>query len=288
MSKRASLVSVMALVVLLLAGSAMGVWRLNRPYPEEAAVFTSDPHYGSAVIDARGPLAYRQGHAQGARHLYARRLLSYDGAVGGVLADTGTIRARLHALGLVPGEKVLVYDGGDQRDAALVTLVLQAYGVGARALRGGLAKLPGPRTRAAPEVEPTTKVFTRDARVLVTAADSLKHLRDNAVASVDARAAGDYLAGHVASAVELPAGTLLPGGGLPRYATLDALLARAHITRDTHVFLYAGELAGAARAWLALRAYGIHHVHVLDAPYAALVAVTGALLVGAPAATRAA
>lgn len=287
MSKRASLVTVIALVVLLLAGSTMALWRLNRPYPEQAAVLTSDAHYGSAVIDARGPLAYRQGHAQGARHLYARRLLSYAGPVGGVLADAGTILARLHALGLAPGEKVLVYDAGDQRDAALVTLVLQAYGVEARALRGGLSALPGPLTRAVPELEPTAKPFTRDARLLVTAADSLEHLRESAVAPVDVRPPGDYLAGHVASAVDLPAGTLLPDGSLPRYATVEALLTGAHFTRDTHVFLYAGALADAARAWLALTAYGIHHVHVLDAPYGGL-AAAGAPTSSAPVAATSA
>lgn len=272
MRRRASLVAVAVLAALLLSTSALAVWRLNRPYPQRAAVVTDDPHYGSAVIDARGPLAYHRGHAKGARELYARSLLSYTGRVGGVLAEPASVADRLHALGLAPGEKVLVYGAGDGRDAGLVALVLQAYGVAARLLRGGVTALPGPLTRAVPVVTPTTAPFQRDPRLLVAAADAPEHLRENAVAPVDVRPAARYGEGHVTGAIDLPAADLLPGGHLPRYATLDARLQRAHITRLTHVLVYGDDLRDAAAAWLALSAYGVRRVHVLSAPYPALIA----------------
>lgn len=281
MRRRASLAAVAILAALLLSTSAMALWRLNRPYPRQDAVLTSDPNYAATVIDARGPLAYHRGHARGARELYARALLSYTGRFGGTLADPATIADRLHTLGLAPGEKVLVYDAGDGRDAALVTLVLDAYGLRARVLSGGVAALAGPLTRAAPKVTPTTAAFRRDPRLLVAAANAPKHLRENAVAPIDARPAASYGVGHVTSAISLPAGEVLPGGRLPRYATLDARLQRAHITRLTHAFVYSDDLRNAAAAWLALSAYGVRRVHILSAPYAAL-AAAGAPTSSAP------
>jgi len=258
------------LAAALLAVSAVSVWRLNRGFPNVDAVLVSDVPAGAVLVDARGPLAYRRGHAPGARHLYARNLLTFRGAIGGQLAPHDEIVAALHRIGLHPHDTVVVYGDGSGLDAALVTLVLQVNGVNARVLRGGASSLGANRSSDVPRVTPSSASFTRNARLLVTAKDSLSHIAENAVAPLDVRSDSAYEKGHVANAVQMPPSAFWGAGRLPRYADFNAMLAAARLTGDTHPLVYSDDLRSAALAWLALTAYGISHVHVVSAPFASL------------------
>lgn len=265
----------LVLAALLLVAAGLGAWRLNRPLPDPRGVVVTAVPEGAVLVDARGPLAYRRGHLPGARHLFARDLLAFDGPAGG-LAAPERLEARVRALGLAPGDRVVVVDDGDARDAPLVTLVLRAFGIDAAVLAGGMpaalaaglepTREPGPRPAAA------AVPLRFDDLLLVRPEEARARLAEGLVAPLDARDAEAYLAGHLEDAVSLPAAALLPEGVLPRWSELHEGFRRARITADTHPLIYGADAAQAARAWLAAAAYGLPHVHVLGEPYEGLVA----------------
>jgi thiosulfate/3-mercaptopyruvate sulfurtransferase len=263
-----------ALAALLLGAAGVGLWQLNRPLPRATALIARNIPAGAAVVDARGRLAYRQGHLPEARRLWARDLLSF-GESAGALADPEVLESKVLALGLEPGRPIVVYDDGGGDEAALVVLVLHAFGFNARLLQGGLGSwhLRGGELSQAPEPEPAATAFDLefDRRLLVDATEARAHMAADEVAPLDVRVRDDYLEGHLEGAVSMPAAELLPGGETPRWSVLSRALGPARITYDTHPLIYGADAAQAAVAWLALAAYGVEHIHVLPQPYPVLV-----------------
>lgn len=262
----------MALALLLLTSAGVGLTRLNRPLPNADELLVRAVPEGAVLLDARGSLAYRRGHLPGARQLWSRALLAFSGEVPGVLAEPGAIAEKLRALGLTPQTPVVVYDDGDNLDAPQVLLVLRAFGVNAKLLEGGLAAWPGALSTETPTPQPSAAEFDFDDTLLVDPAKASGYLAANEIAPLDARAASAYLQGHLETAVDLPAEQLLPGGQLPRWSELDNQLRFARVTRDTHPLIYGEEFAQAARAYLALAAYGLPRLHVYPGPFEGLVA----------------
>ncbi|HEX7021259.1 MAG TPA: rhodanese-like domain-containing protein [Trueperaceae bacterium] len=263
-------------LALLLAGAAgLGFYQLNRPLPAADALITTSIADGVVVLDARGSLSYRRGHIPGAEQLWSRNLLSFTGEVAGALARPEALAEKLRALGLTPASRVVVYDDGDGQNAPLVLLVLHAFGLDAKLLLGGLeawrAQGGEPVRESPPKPTPSRAEFHFDDRLVVNAEEAREHLAENAIAPVDTREPGAYRAQHIAKAVNLSADTLLPDGQLPRWSVLHNQLQRARITMDIHPFIYGSDISEAARAWLALRAYGIPHMHIYRAPYQGLV-----------------
>ena len=82
------------------AVAATGGWQLNRPYLDSAAVLAATVVSGELVIDARGPLAFSQGHIPGAANIWAREMLSFQGASPGMLADPAGIEECLKHSGV--------------------------------------------------------------------------------------------------------------------------------------------------------------------------------------------
>lgn len=262
------------LAAAMLAAAGLGLYSVNRPLPNADALMTARVPQDAVVVDARGSLAYRQGHLPGARSLWSRSLLSFEGAVPGMLADPDDLAEELRAAGLTPGDRVVVYDDGDGRDAPLVVLVLRAFGLDARLLEGGLEAWRAvggtPQSGAPAEVAPSDAAFTFDTQLVVSGDEAAAHLAADAIAPVDVRAASAYGAEHVEGAIRLDADALLPGGSLPRFSTLDAQLRQVRLTRDTHPLIYGADVRQAARAWLTLAAYGIPHLHVYRGPFEGL------------------
>ncbi|MDZ7802236.1 MAG: rhodanese-like domain-containing protein [Trueperaceae bacterium] len=262
------------LAAALLAAAGLGLYSVNRPLPNADALLTDSVPAGAVVVDARGSLAYRQGHLPGARSVWSRSLLSFDGAVPGMLAAPEALAEELRAAGLTPNDRVVVYDDGDGRDAPLVLLVLRAFGLDARLLDGGLegwrAAGGAPQSGGPGEVTPSDAPFTFDTQLVVSGDEAAEHLADDAIAPVDVRAAGAYGAEHLEGAIRLDAEALLPDGSLPRFSTLDAQLRQVRLTRDTHPLIYGADVRQAARAWLTLAAYGTEHLHVYRGPFEGL------------------
>jgi 3-mercaptopyruvate sulfurtransferase SseA len=265
-----------ALAVALIAAGGAGAWQLNRPLPNAAALVVGSIPEGALVIDARGSLAYRRGHLPGAHQLWSRDLLSFTADVPGSLAEPADIAERFSALGLAPGQPVVVYDDGGAQDAPLVVLVLHAFGIDARLLEGGVAAWLAAGGELGDEPPPpparhdTDRAF--DRRLLVDAEETLEHLAENLIAPLDLRDPESYRAQHLDGAVSMPADALFGPEGLPRWSDLANRLAAARITMDTHPLVYGADLHQAARGWLALSAYGLPHIHVFAGPFDALVA----------------
>lgn len=263
-----------ALAALLLSAAGLGLWQLNRPLPNASALIAREIPDSAALVDARGPLAFGRGHLPGAGRLWARDLLSFDESAGS-LADTEELARAVRSLGLEPGGMVSVYDDGDGEEAALVVMVLRAFGFDARFLAGGVqawSERGGElSTVAAPQQEAHPAELEFDRRLVVEPAAAHAHIAANEVAPIDVRAREGYLEGHLEGAVNVPVSDLLPGGDPPRYSVLSRSLGPARITRDTHPLVYGATPGQAALAWLALAAYGVEHIHVLGDPYPALV-----------------
>ncbi len=260
----------------LLSTAALAAWQLNRPYPLRDEVLTQSVSASAVLLDARGPLLYRRGHIPGAHHLWSRELLSFDGEVPGVLAEPELIEDRLRSLGLEQGQAVVVYDGGEHDEAALLALILHSFGVPARVLQGGLEGWLAQGGDLATEVpsapEPSEAEFTYNHRLLVNAEEAREHLDEALIAPLDVRPTEAYLQGHIETAVNLETSTFWSGGQLPRWSALHSELLQRRVTLDTHPLVYGEDLQQAARAWLALRAYGHDFIHVYAGPYGGLVA----------------
>lgn len=263
------------LALLLTSVAGLGLWQLNRPLPNAEALLTERVPEDAMLVDARGSLSYRRGHLPGAQHLWSQDLLSFTGEVPGALAPSEAIAAKLRTLGLPEGRQVVVYDEGDGQNAPLVVLVLHAFGVDARLLEGGLqhwTERDGTlSTELPPAPQPSEVSFQLDDRLLVDAEETLLHLDENLIAPLDVRDVSAYLQEHIERAVNVQADRLLPGATLPRWSVLNNQLERARLTHDTHPLIYGTDLNQAAQGWLALKAYGIPHIHVYAGPYEGLV-----------------
>jgi thiosulfate/3-mercaptopyruvate sulfurtransferase len=266
------------LAALLLSAAGLGLWQLNRPLPQAGALIVRAVPEGAAVVDARGPLAYRRGHLPEARRLWARDLLSFQESSGG-LADREALERRVRSLGLEPGGLAVVYDDGEGEEAALVVLVLRSFGIDARYLQGGMRAWVRNGGEASEGAEPPRagrgaegQDLGFDRRLIVDPAEAQIHIAANEVAPLDVRGRDAYLQGHLEGAVNLPVAELLPGGVTPRWSVLRRALGPARITRDTHPLVYGADATQAAMAWLALGAYGVAHIHVLTDPFPTLAA----------------
>lgn len=264
-----------ALAVLLVSVAGLGFIQLNRPLPAADTLLTSAVPEGAVVLDARGSLAYRAGHLPGALQLWSQDLLSYEGEATGALAKPEALADKLRALGLTADSHVVVYDDGDAQDAPAVLLVLHAFGLDAELLQGGLeawtARGDEPVSDVPSQPAPSQADFKFDDKLIVNAGETKLHLEENAIAPLDVRDQAAYLTEHIENAVNITAENLLPNGLLPRWSVLNNQLQRARFTPDTHPLIYGEEVAQAARAWLALKAYGVKHIHIYRAPYQGLV-----------------
>ena len=263
------------LVIGVVSVAGIGLWQLNRPLPGADGLIVQTPPEDAVLIDARGSLAYRKGHLPGAYQLWSRDLLSFEGEVPGMLAEPNTIAAKLSRLGLEEGDAIVVYDGGDGHDAPLVALVLHAFGLDVKLLDGGVRtwQEQGGTLSTEPPATPESSEaeLEFDSRLLVNAEETLIHYQENAIAPIDVREEASYLAGHIDRGVNLPVTRVHGGGTLPRWAELHGMLAPARITPDTHPLIYGSDLHEAARGWLALKAYGVEHLHVYSGPFEGLV-----------------
>lgn len=261
------------LAALLLGAAGLGLWQLNRPLPKAGELIVRQVPPSAQLVDARGPLAFRRGHLPGAVHLWARHLLAFEESAG-ALAEPEQLKREVLSLALEPGAEVVVYDDGSGEEAALVMLVLRAFGFDVRYLAGGVRSWTerGGELSDAPaaELEAGSDELEFDRRLIVDPADARGHIAANEVAPLDVRARQAYLEGHLEGAVNLPVSELLPAGEPPRFSVLSRALGPARITHDTHPLIYGAAPGQAALAWLALAAYGVEHIHVLASPYPAL------------------
>ena len=121
----------------------------------------------------------------------------------------------------------------------------------------------------APAADPAPAKYA-NPELLVEAAD----LKGGKFHVLDVRSAAKYEAGHAAGAVNLPVGPLAKAidEGKADAAFWGKTLAKAGVTRQSKVVVYAADWREAARAWWALKLAGVPDVRILNGGYDAYTA----------------
>lgn len=229
------------------------------------------PAAGRVVIDVRSAEAFAAGHVPGAVHLDVKALRAEVDGVAEQLAPRASVAAVLGALGVDPGDEVIVVDEGSTPAAARVVWTLLYFGhppARVRMLDGGWAAwvaAKGPQSAAAAEVVASEGAAVGEARpeLRVDAAWVLAHLGDPQVLLVDVRSDEEWSAGRIPGAQHVEwkrargaDGRLLAEPGLRE------LYARALASPTVAVYCKSGMRA--SLTWLVLATLGHPDVRVYD------------------------
>lgn len=229
------------------------------------------PAAGRVVIDVRPAEAFAAGHVPGAVHLDVKALRAEVDGVAEQLAPRASVAAVLGALGVDPGDEVIVVDEGSTPAAARVVWTLLYFGhppARVRMLDGGWAAwvaAKGPESAAAAEVVASEAAAVGEARpeLRVDAAWVQAHLGDPQVLLVDVRSDEEWSAGRIPGAQHIEwkrargaDGRLLAEPGLRE------LYARALASPTVAVYCKSGMRA--SLTWLVLATLGHPDVRVYD------------------------
>ncbi|MBL8972794.1 MAG: sulfurtransferase [Myxococcales bacterium] len=229
------------------------------------------PAAGRVVIDVRSAEAFAAGHVPGAVHLDVKALRAEVDGVAEQLAPRASVAAVLGALGVDPGDEVIVVDEGSTPAAARVVWTLLYFGhppARVRMLDGGWAAwvaAKGPQSAGAAEVVASEAAAVGEARpeLRVDAAWVLAHLGDPQVLLVDVRSDEEWSAGRIPGAQHVEwkrargaDGRLLAEPGLRE------LYARALASPTVAVYCKSGMRA--SLTWLVLATLGHPDVRVYD------------------------
>jgi thiosulfate/3-mercaptopyruvate sulfurtransferase len=258
-------------VVVVLAISACQREPLDEPHAHVVAAGEAIERAGEAVIvDLRPEPAFAGGHAPGAVRLDIKALRAGVDGVADQVAPRATVAAALAAIGVDPGDDVVVVDDATSPHAARLVWTLLYFGHPAgkvRVLDGGWpawVAAGGPQTvDVGPAGAVAGEIGAERPELRVDAGWVLAHLGDPAVRVLDVRSDEEWGAGRIPGAVHSPWRRAL--------ATDGRLLAAAALRE-----LYAGELAiptvavycksgmRASLTWLVLRTLGHPDVRLYD------------------------
>ncbi|MEO0590550.1 MAG: sulfurtransferase [Pseudomonadota bacterium] len=155
-------------------------------------VLDASLHLPAAKRDARAE--YTAGHIPGAQFLDLASLVDESAPLSNTFPPFATVQARLSALGVAPGDRIVLYDDSALRSSARAWVILSAYGVGNLAiLDGGLdAWRAGDRDLRAMEAVPHNtglEALEREPTGVRSKADMLANLDSGEFQVLDARAA---------------------------------------------------------------------------------------------------
>ena len=236
-----------------------GDWVLNH---------SADSHV--RVVDIRSPDDYAKGHVKNAVNLKFENLrVTVDGITN--VAPKDVVELTFGELGFTPEFTVVIYDKGDNLDAALVFWTLEYYGhKDARILNGGWSRWVdngSPMTSEVPTFEKTIYRATIQPELLATAEYILENLQNRKVALVDARSPSEYngtdvrakRAGHIPGAVNIEwRRNLNPDGTFKSASELSKMYDQLGVTKDKEVITYCQTGHRAANTYFTLRLLGSH------------------------------
>lgn len=235
-----------------------------------AAISVSDAVQleGVQFLDIRSSSAFEAGHVAGAHHLDAAELRASRAGVAGQALLRDDADAVLAQAGVNAADPIVVYGIANDTSAGRMLWGLAYYGSqsGLRLLDGGLtawteAGLPLEEGPATGEAIPWAGGETR-ATLRVEAAWVLDHLDDPDVEIFDVRSPGEYEAGHVPGAINVPWASNLNGDGLFRDAS-EVLDLHAGASASTAV-VYCQSGARASVSWAVLNFAGHADVRLYD------------------------
>src|SRR5581483_1855159 len=221
------------------------------------------------IVDTRAAAKYDEGHIPGAVPLDVYSLNVTDTSPEGMRAWTAKMEEALSAAGVGEGQTVVFYEDISGQFATRGLWALTYFGHdGGRLLDGGLnawraAGYPVSTERA--QVARTAFRARPRPEEVATYEDILARLNDGQTQIVDTRREGEFLGTEIRAARggRIPGATHLEWvhnvdaeGRLKSPAELEALYARAGISRDHEVISYCQGGYRAANTWLVLRLLG--------------------------------
>ncbi len=197
------------------------------------------------VLDARSTGAYDAAHVRGAVRVPLERWEPKARPGATAFDDTHYWQREIAALGIGPGDLVLIYDDGRMIEASRAWLILQYFGVDARILNGGWPALTragdGLQANASPATEPF-RAAPGAGPVHLIDRDELKQKLETDVGIFDARTAAEFdgedlrqndRGGHLPGSKLLPHSRLLDDGRVKQASELKNLLANAGLDDRT-------------------------------------------------------
>lgn len=221
---------------------------------------------GARIVDARAPEAFARGHIPGAVNLPWMRLNIGD--VDGIkieFAPDADLAAAFGAAGLSYDDAILIVDETSLAGRAFVAFDYAGFDR-VRVLDGGMKAWDGPLSAEAAPVAPTDFALTRARDMRVGIDHVASRIGAGGAVIVDGRGKGGYDAGHIPTAVNVPAPSLLRENGAYQGAdALRALLAAKGVTPDREVVNYCASGVYSAHNYLAMRNLGYKNVWLYDA-----------------------
>lgn len=245
---------------------------------EWLAAHLGDP--GLVVVDATAHVLdpsrdaraeFLAGHVPGARFLDLASLNDPTSPVPSAVPTAKQFTARMDAIGIGAGDRVVLYDDTPARTSARAWFIFRMHGVKAAILDGGLSKWRAEERPLDQDNRPTVSAsFTASAGpgAVRTKAEMLANIADRTEQVLDARGPGRFSgaepeprpgmpSGHIPGALNLPYAKLLnPDGTYKDEAGLRAAFADAGIDLDRPVVTTCGSGVTAAVLLFAMHLLG--------------------------------
>ena len=239
------------------------------------------------IIDARGNKPYLKGHLLGAIAADWQSLSNMDGKSGdkqwGTLAENSVLEKQIQKLGLSSQDAIVVYSdapNGWGEDGRVAWSLISAGLSNVKILDGGYPNWQ--HRNYSTSIIPS--LFIKDSDFTISKRnDSLtintRTLQDNydTIKLIDTRTAeefkgatnyGEARGGHLPGAINIPFNNVLnKDGTLKPEQEIEALLAKAGITKDSNIVTYCTAGIRSAHMALALKATGYKHVRNYDQSY---------------------
>ena len=240
---------------------------------------------GSLLIDPRGPMRYMQGHIRGAVNLPAVRLFGRDGQ----LLSVFELAEFLGSVGLSNDTALTLYDGGDGRNAAMLTWVLEYLGYTDVRIMDiffeewavqGRDKFYRPvrpiANQFTPQVNPRVRATLEEVSAALADSEGGRGGREGGATLLDLRSQAEYdgmpdldtRPGHIPGAVSLVWQDLVEGQAsyLKSPEVLQELLDSRNVGKEDAVIAYCRSGIRASVGYLALQQLG-YNVRLYDGSY---------------------
>lgn len=212
-------------------------WLAGELGSPDLVVLDASSHLPSAGRDAAAE--YAEAHIPGARFVDLKTLINPEGDVPSALPTRDQFDARMSALGVTPGDRVVLYDNSVMRTSARAWFIFRLFGFEAYAvLDGGLQKWQAegrPVESGLPQIAPSRFRSGGGGGAVRCKAEMLANIDARAEQVVDARDPGRFT-GEVPDMVHN-----LPGGHIPGARNLYF----ADLLREDTTFRPPAELAEA-------------------------------------------
>ncbi len=226
------------------------------------------------IVDMGGTDEYAAGHVPGAVHIDWSEIQVTDTRAPSIASWQVNVAGLLGKRGIGDTNRVVIYDHGTLYGARLLWVLDQLGHTEKSVLDGGFAAWQaagGQVSKAAPTYTATTYTPHPRPDLLATEAQVKAALGQSGTRLVDARSPGEYAAGHIPGAVNIPFdSTAAPAS--PRLfkapADLRALFASHGITPDNQVVTYCSTGVRASVDYTALRLAGFDKVQVYTGSWA--------------------